>query len=100
MRFLSKSMLAVCLLSPVLLGQQVDPAQLVKDAVANEIHAAEQPSAHWMYRLSKESKSGTQIKDMVETNDGIVARLIGVNGRPLTGEERKMDDQRLENLAH
>jgi hypothetical protein len=92
-------MVGICLLSPVARGQAPDPGQLVKDAVANEVRAAEHPTDFWMYRLSKESKSGVQVKDMVETKDGVVARLISVNGRNLTDVERTADDQRLENLA-
>src|SRR5438270_11067411 len=79
-------------------GQTADPVQLVKIAVANEVQATEHPTDAFMYRLTKESKSGTQVKDMVETKDGIVARLISLNGRPLTGAERDVDDQRLANL--
>jgi hypothetical protein len=81
-------------------AQTQDPLQLVKDAVANEVKATEQQTDFWMYRLNKENKSGTQVKEMVETKDGIVARLISVNGRPLTAEERAADDQRLTALAN
>jgi hypothetical protein len=80
-------------------AQAIDPFQLVKDAAANEVRANADPADLWMYRLYKETKSGSQIKDMVETKDGIVARLISVNGRSLTPTEREADDQRLSDLA-
>ena len=51
-----------------------------------------------MFRLSKTTKFGTQVKDMVETKDGIVARLVSMNGRDLTPQERLADDARLDNL--
>ncbi|MCU1284509.1 MAG: hypothetical protein JWO13_859 [Acidobacteriales bacterium] len=76
-----------------------DPQKLVKAAVANEVKSTEQQTDFWMYRLDKENKSGTKVQDMVETKDGIVARLITVNGRPLTAEERAVDDQRLATFA-
>jgi hypothetical protein len=85
---------------PPLAAQVQDPRQLVKDAVSNELRSNEQQTDFWMYRLNKENKSGAQVKDMVETKDGIVARLISVNGRPLTLEERAADDERLTALAN
>src|SRR5438105_3839991 len=99
MRFASKTAACICVFGSLAWSQAPNPKQLVKDAVANELQAAEHPSDFWMYRLFKESKSGTQIKDMVETKEGIVARLISVNGRNLTNVERSADDQRLDKLA-
>jgi hypothetical protein len=87
-----------CLCAGLLPAQTPDPAQLVRDAVANEVQATTHPSDSYMYRLSKESKSGLQVKDMIETPTGIVARLISLNGRPLTDAERAADDQRLNTL--
>ncbi len=87
-----------CVCAGLLVAQTPDPAQLVRDAVANEVQANQHPADSYMYRLSKESKSGLQVKDMIETKDGIVARLISLNGRPLTDAERAADDQRLNTL--
>jgi hypothetical protein len=80
-------------------AQAPDPLQLVKDTVANEIQDNLHPTDFWMYRLAKESKSGAQVKDMVETKEGIVARLITFNGRQLTPTERAADDKRLADLS-
>ena len=98
-RRLSEAMLAAFLLATTAFAQNPDPVQLVKAAVANEIHATEHPPALMMYRLTKESKSGSQVRDMIETRDGIVARMVSVNGRQLSPAERTADDQRLEYLA-
>jgi hypothetical protein len=91
---------AIASFSSVAAAQGQDPIQLVKQAVSNEVKATEQQKDFWMYRLSKESKSGTQAKTMVETKDGIVARLVSVNGRLLTPAERSADDERLTALAN
>ena len=99
MRFAFKTALMCLLLALVALSQTPDPAQLVKDAIANEVSATEHPTDYWMYRLSKQSKSGTQVKDMIETKAGIVARLLTFNGRPLSEDERALDDKRLTDLA-
>lgn len=89
----------VCLFAGHLSAQTPDPTQLVRDSVANEVQAAEHRSDSYLYRLSKESKSGLQVKDMIETPSGIVARLISLNGRPLTDAERAADDKRMADLA-
>lgn len=99
MRLASRIGQALCLVGALAFGQTPDAAQLVKDAVVNEVRATEHPTDFWMYRLSKESKYGVQVRDMVETKEGIVARVISVNGRKLTEAERTADDQRLNNLA-
>ena len=73
--------------------------ELVKRAVQKEMSAVQNESDFWRYRLRKENASGTQIRDMVETKQGIVARTISINNRPLTSEERAQDDQRLARLV-
>src|SRR2546423_377777 len=103
MGYLSRLMMAVYVCAGMVVAQrpavlQPDSVQLVRAAVANEVENTS-TSDFWMYRLTKETKSGIQVKDMVETKDGIVARLVSVNGRALTEAERETDDQRLDHLA-
>ena len=73
--------------------------ELVKRAVQKEVSAVENDSDFWRYHLRKETASGSQIRDMVETKQGIVARTISINDQPLTSEQRAHDDQRLANLV-
>ena len=75
-----------------------DAHGLVRRAVQNEVSAVQSDSEFWRYRLRKETASGTQVKEMVETKNGIVARLVAVNDRPITTEQRAQDDQRLAKL--
>lgn len=72
--------------------------ELVRRAVQKEVSAVQSEADFWRYRLRKESVSGTQTREMVETKQGIVARTVAVNNRPLTPEERTGDDQRLQRL--
>lgn len=77
----------------------IAPEELVRQAVLNEIADAEHPLGAFRYSLRKESTSGTTVRDMVEVKDGFVARVLTWNGQPLTPEERRKDDERLEHLA-
>jgi len=79
--------------------QQVPAQELVRRAIANEDKAS-QEHARFLYRLRTERpKAGAITKELVETNDGVVARLIAVNDKPPTAEQRQTDDQRLQKLA-
>jgi len=67
--------------------------------IANEDKASQQ-HLRFLYRLRTETaKAGVTTKELVETNDGVVGRLIAVNDRPPTPEERQKDDERLQKLA-
>ena len=79
---------------------QISAQELVRRAIANE----ETPShekVRLLFRLRTETaRNGVITKQMVETNDGVVARLIAVNGKPPSAEDRKRDDDRLQTLAN
>lgn len=67
--------------------------------MANEDKASNE-HLRFLYRLRTETpKAGVITKELVETNDGVVARLIAVNDKPPTAEERQKDDERLQKLA-
>jgi hypothetical protein len=66
--------------------------------IANE-EKASQDGMRFLYRLRTEkAKSGAITKELVETNEGVVARLIAVNDKPPTAEQRQKDDEHLEQL--
>jgi hypothetical protein len=71
---------------------------LVRRTVNKELADMQNPTDFWRYHLRKESASGSQTRDMVETKQGIVARTIAVNDQPLTPEQRAGDDARLAQL--
>jgi hypothetical protein len=71
---------------------------LVRRTVNKEVADMQNPTDLWRYHLRKESASGSQTRDMVETKQGIVARTIAVNDQPLTPEQRAGDDARLAQL--
>ncbi len=78
----------------------LDPAQIVRDASWNELHA--HGGAHpFRFRLSKQDAKGSNLKEIVETKEGDVARLLEKDGHPLSPEEEQAEMDRLNNLlAH
>ena len=76
-----------------------DPAALVKRASYNELHTA---GGHPVrYKLHKIDDNRITTKEIVETKDGDVARLIAVNDKPLPPDAEQTEIDRLNNLlAH
>jgi hypothetical protein len=85
-------------------AQALTPAQaqaLVERALATESHAAQDLShvGHPMrYRLHKTSPNLTSTKEIVETRDGDVARLISINDQPLSQADEQKEQARLQAL--
>ncbi len=78
----------------------MDPAKIVRDASYNELHSSK-PGRSFSYRQRKVDPKGSMVKEIVETKDGDVARLIEKNGQPLPPEEEQAEIDRLNNLlAH
>ena len=83
--------------APPLAGQA-----LVERALANELNAAQnanQDASHPMrYQLRKTSPRVTTTKEILETRDGEVARLIAINDKPLGPADEANEEARLNAL--
>jgi len=74
-----------------------DPTMLVKRASYNELHTA---SGHpFRYKLRKADNGKITTKEIVETKDGDVARLIALNDKPLPSDAEQAEIDRLNNLV-
>ena len=76
----------------------VDPAGLVRRAVEHRLEAGRDHHPV-RYVLHKKDERHDTTKEIVETRDGDVARLVAVDGRPLSPEADKAELVRLEELA-
>ncbi|HET9699194.1 MAG TPA: hypothetical protein VFP40_20140, partial [Terriglobales bacterium] len=96
--------LLFCLLALPAFSQHQDwkanPRELVRKAVLNE-NQAEAVKEHFTYRDVKRTKNGTiETKQMVETPQVVLGRLVAINGKPLTEAERQKEDGRLNRLIN
>src|SRR5713226_545670 len=73
------------------------PDDLVRQTIQNELKQTASRT-RFMYRMRRETPAGSQTKKYVETNEGTVARLIAINDKPLTADQRRKDDERLQKL--
>ncbi|HEV7219256.1 MAG TPA: hypothetical protein VGN39_10305 [Terriglobales bacterium] len=71
---------------------------LVKRALALELNAAQDIKHPMRYRLRKVTSRISSTKEIIETKDGAVARLLELNGRPLSQAEEQKEQSRLESL--
>ena len=76
----------------------VDPRVWVEAAVANELTALHYQGSYLRYRMHLIDDKGDQTRDVIESRDGSVARLILRNGKPLTEEQDKGERQRLNDM--
>lgn len=80
------------------LTAQTPDAALVKRALAAELKSAQDSTHPMRYRLRKSTPRLTSVKEIVETSDGAVARLISINDQPLSETDRQRDEDRLNGL--
>jgi hypothetical protein len=92
---------ALCLLSPVSRAQDAsDPVALVRAASWNELHASGNKTP-FRFLLARQDSKGSSVKEIIETSQGDVARLLEKNGKPLPPDAEQAEKDRLNNLlAH
>lgn len=83
--------------APVL--SPADAQALVERALADELDAAKNTSRPMRYTLHKITPRLTTTKNIIETSDGDVARLMEMNGKSLSREAERREMARLDALA-
>jgi hypothetical protein len=74
-----------------------DPQELVRQVAANELGRKERPFLTYRYtRIRPDRKEERQ---MVETDQLLLGRILAVDGQPLTPAESAKEDRRLERLV-
>lgn len=74
------------------------PQALVERALGNELHAAQETGHPMRYTLRKSSPRLTSTKLLIETKDGVVARLTSIDDQPLSLADEKKEQDRLDGL--
>jgi hypothetical protein len=80
--------------------KQESAGDLLRKAVAGELKAQSDDHSHWMYQTKTKDSTKEQVKWIVETGSGDLDRLWSVNGRPITRELQKKEDQRIKHFLH
>jgi hypothetical protein len=74
------------------------PQQWVAAATANELPMIQYDVPYLRFHMLYEGDKGLELRDEIESREGMVARVIAKNGRALTPEEDAAERDRLQHL--
>ncbi len=77
-----------------------DANTYVRDIIKNEIESDAKDHTLWRYRFHREDEKNNYDRDVVETRDGQLARTLLIAGRPLTEDQRRKDEERMQKLVN
>lgn len=77
----------------------ISPTQLVREVVYNELHD-HASHGYWRYWIEHRTHEGSSREEQVETPDGPVNRLMQENGQPLSDQQSRDEQVRLDQLLH
>ena len=80
-------------------GQAISANDLVRVVVANELKSQDGSHSRWMYRVYREEQGKKKAKEVVETAQGSLDRLVAIDGQPLKPKEQQDEKERIENLV-
>jgi hypothetical protein len=72
---------------------------LARAVVTNELTAQDGNHSRWMYHVDREEQGKKKAKEVVETGQGSLDRLVAVDGHPLTANEQQKETERIEKLV-
>src|ERR1700675_4281217 len=78
-------------------SSQVSADDLARRVITNELRFQDDHT-NWMYRLEKEQDGKKQVKEIIETKEGSLSRLLSINDRPMTAKQQEEEDQRVQEL--
>jgi len=85
--------------STTVVSPDVPPRTWVESAAANELAVIKDDGkAPLSYRVHKIDNKGDVVREVIETRDGTVARLVERNGQKLTAEEDAAERDRLKQI--
>ncbi len=101
LRYLLSTCLFCALLSPAFAVDaplQQSAHDLMKDVIFNEMKDRQHES-FWQYHIQKRMGSSTFTAVQVETKDGPLSRILTRDGKPLTNDQKRIEDERVAKLV-
>jgi hypothetical protein len=81
---------------PPTVSSYPDPAEMVRKAVQNELKAANDDTARYLFRGTKTTPKGSTTRLYVETRDATAGLVIAYNGKPLAPSQQKDEEARVQ----
>jgi hypothetical protein len=79
--------------------QTISANDLVRAVVANELKAQEGNHVRWMFRADREEQGSRQAKEVIQSEQGPLDRIIAIDGQPLNSKQEQDERQRIDNLV-
>lgn len=95
----------ICLIASIAMAQSTLPDQnlsandLVRAVVANELRGTGVSHNRWMYRLDREEQGKKVTKEVVQSSEGTVDRIMATDGHGLNANAQREEEKRIENLV-
>lgn len=79
---------------------KLQAGELLRRVVAGELKAQNDDHSRWMHEVREGGSGKEQVKLVVQTEEGELERLEVVKGQPLTAEQQRQEDNRIQELVH
>lgn len=74
--------------------------ELVRRVVANELEQEARDKTHYMFKLKKVTPKETRVQQIVQTDQGSIARTLLVDGRAPSEDVKKAEQEKVTKLAN
>lgn len=78
--------------------QASNPQALVREVVQNGLGHARNDQIHWSFRELVRKDGRVETHEICQTDAGTIDRLVAIDGQPLSAEQQKREDARLQQL--
>jgi len=77
-----------------------NPQQLVREVVANSVRLRDKDQPHWSYREVVRKDGRVETHEVCQTSAGTLDRIIAIDNQPLSAEQQRREDARLQALLN
>jgi hypothetical protein len=85
--------------TPAATSAPPDPGALIRKVVDNEIKASNDDSARFKFRSTKTTPHGSTTRIYIETAVATAGMAVAYNGKPLTPEQRRAEEARIDRFV-
>ena len=81
------------------MNTNIDANQLVREAIQNGFRVPREAQTHWRYRELSQNDGKEELREVIETNEGDISRLLAINNEPLPPNQDQLENSRIQKLT-
>ncbi len=78
---------------------RLSASELLRTVVQHEISADKEDQSHWMYKSTQRKSGRVVTKEVIETKEGDLDRLLSINGKDISEQQQKSESERIQKLV-